>query len=264
MNINSEENMKKLLQAVCKPVATSSEFKEGLLKRLTHKVSGEARESAIPLWKQAKLWVPIAAVLILAAIGYGIWLPQASAPIVTPPVTPPVSPPVAPPTLPPTVVSTGILEIRVTDAPPQHKVAEINVTLANIEVHKADDEMGGEGVWIMVIAEAKSFDLLQLRDIGVEEVLGEAQIPSGHYTQIRVDVELVDAIIDDERVDAGVVLPGGKLKFIASFEVDEGKKTILTLDFDADKSLVFTGEGKVIFKPVVKLMVTHEDENAAP
>jgi len=29
---------------------------------------------------------------------------------------------------------------------------------------------------------------------------------------------------------------------------------VITIDFDAEKSLVFTGEGKVIFKPVVKLI----------
>jgi len=36
--------------------------------------------------------------------------------------------------------------------------------------------------------------------------------------------------------------------------------TILTLDFDGDKSLVMTGkEGKFIFKPVVKLIVEYEE-----
>jgi len=75
MNNESEKNMKKLLQTTYKPVAASSEFKEGLLERLTDKVSGGARELTIPLWKRSRLWLPIATVLILAAIGYGIWLP---------------------------------------------------------------------------------------------------------------------------------------------------------------------------------------------
>lgn len=75
MSINNEENMKKLMQAVCKPVAASSEFKEGLLERLADKVSGEAMEPTIPLWRRPKLWAAVAGVLILAAISYGIWLP---------------------------------------------------------------------------------------------------------------------------------------------------------------------------------------------
>ncbi len=289
MNINSEENMKKLLQAVFKPVVASSEFKERLLKRLTHGVGGAAKGAPRPLWRQPKLWVSIAAAVILAVIAYGIWLPQVAVPGITLPPTPsptplpapsptpppvpsptplpapsPTPPPVPSPTPPPTVVSTGILEIRVTDAPPQRDVSEINVTLANIEVYKAADETGDEGEWVMVIGEAKPFDLIKLRESGVEDVLGEAEILSGHYTQIRMDVKLVDAVIDDERVEAGVVLPSGKLKMVGSFEIEENQLTVLTLDFDADKSLVFTGEGKVIFKPVVKLRVTHEDENAQP
>lgn len=56
----------------------------GLLERLTNEVGGGARELTIPLWKRAKLWVSIAAVLILAAIGYGIWLPLTLVPGVAP------------------------------------------------------------------------------------------------------------------------------------------------------------------------------------
>ena len=108
MNINSEENMKKLLQAVCKPVVASPEFNERLLNRLTHTLGGAAKTSPLPLWRQPKLLVPIAAVIILAVIGYGIWLSQAVSPSVTPPLTPPPTPSSTPP---PTVVSSGILLI---------------------------------------------------------------------------------------------------------------------------------------------------------
>ena len=67
--------MRELLQAIYKPAVASSEFKEGLLKRLADKVSGEAGELVIPLWRRPKLWVAVAAVFILATIGYGILLP---------------------------------------------------------------------------------------------------------------------------------------------------------------------------------------------
>lgn len=78
MSNDSEKNMKKLLQTIYKPAVTSPEFKEGLLERLTNEVGGEARELTIPLWKRPGLWVLIAAVIILAVIAYGIWLPQAT------------------------------------------------------------------------------------------------------------------------------------------------------------------------------------------
>jgi Mn2+/Fe2+ NRAMP family transporter len=74
--MNSEENMKKLLQAIHKPAVASSEFKEGLLKRLANEVSGELKEATIPLWRRPTFWMVVAGVLILIVIVYGIWLPQ--------------------------------------------------------------------------------------------------------------------------------------------------------------------------------------------
>lgn len=50
-------------------------------------------------------------------------------------------------------------------------------------------------------------------------------------------------------------LPSDKLKIIGNFDVEQDGTTTITLDFDADKSLVITGEGKILFKPVVKLLV---------
>jgi hypothetical protein len=262
MNINSEDNMKELLQAIYKPVAASPKFKKRLLKRLADKVSGEAREPAIPLWRRPKLWVAVAAVLILAAIGYGVWLPSKGVANIPPPapssVTPPEAPlappPVTPPVTPaPIVVSTGILEIRVTDAPPEREVSVINVTATNIEVHKSGEEDG----WIPVFEGSKTFDLLELQ--GEIESLCSQEIPVGHYTQIRMGIQNVTSTIDGETQTAEVKLPSGKLKVIISFDINEDKTTAITFDFDAEKSLVFTGEDKIIFKPVVKLIVTYED-----
>jgi len=254
-DINNEESIRQILQATYKPVVASSTFKDELRKQLRDEVAAKAKEVAIPVWKRLRLWVPIAVVLVVASIGYGIWLPLASGPTITPPGPLPVTPPVTPP---PIAVSTGTLEIRVTDAPPQRDVREINVNLANIEIHKAD-ETGGEGEWVPLPSEPKLFDLMKLRESGADEILGEWETAVGHYTQIRMDVEVVDALIDGERADVGVVLPSGKLKIVGSFNIEPELETVLVLDFDADKSLVFTGEGKVLFKPVVKLIVTYED-----
>lgn len=253
-----EENMKKLFQAIYKPVAASPEFKDRLLKHLVTEVSAGAEVLAIPLWRQLKLWIPITAILVLATIAYGIWLPLTSVPTVTPPgiapVTPPVTPPAPSPATPlPSVTATGILEVRVTDAPAEYEVSAIYVTIANLEVHRSGEEVD----WTMIIEESKTFELLELE--GVEEILGAQEIEVGHYTQIRMDVESVKATIDDE--DKDVFLPSGKLKIVVvgSFEIEAEKTTILTLDFDADKSLVFTGSDKIIFKPVIKLIITEED-----
>jgi hypothetical protein len=51
-------------------------------------------------------------------------------------------------------------------------------------------------------------------------------------------------------------LPSGELKFVRPFDVLEGQTTILLLDFDADKSVKFPGDSKIIVRPVVTLDIT--------
>jgi hypothetical protein len=180
-------------------------------------------------------------------------LPSDSA-MLTPPAD---SPAPTPPSDSPVIASTGILKIFVTDAPPQHSVTEINVKLSNVQASK-DDDTGDDSGWVTVVAGNRSFDLIKLRDGSISELLGEVSLEIGSYAQIRMDVQIIDAVIDNERVEVGVTLPSGKLKVAAPFEIKEHQETAVTIDFDAAESLVFTGSDKVIFKPVVKLIVAYE------
>lgn len=50
-----------------------------------------------------------------------------------------------------------------------------------------------------------------------------------------------------------VKVPSQKIILNGLFTVEEGKTTYLRLDFDAMKSLVFTGEGKIVLKPVIRI-----------
>ncbi|MDP3880033.1 MAG: DUF4382 domain-containing protein [Dehalococcoidales bacterium] len=156
----------------------------------------------------------------------------------------------------------GIVEIRVTDPPPADVVSAV-VYLSNIEVHRVSgsdnttsDNVSGE--WIQVIGAPTSFDLMDV--IGVEQVLGSANITAGRFTQIRMDVDRVEVVTTSgDNITAEV--PGGKLKIVRPFNVGGGAKTVLTLDFDGEKSLVLTGRDgaagnrKALFKPVVKLLI---------
>jgi hypothetical protein len=145
----------------------------------------------------------------------------------------------------------GLLEMRVTDAQ-TWDVSEVIVSVDDIQVQKAGVEEDGE--WLSVIDEEKTFDLLALS--GVEEVLGSKSIEATEYNNIRMEVLSMTATIDGEEKAATV--PSGKLKLVTSFTVKANSKTILTLDFDVDKSVVVTGMGKVLFKPVIKVLVREE------
>lgn len=158
---------------------------------------------------------------------------------VTPPPTPELTP----------TVERGIIEIRVTDPPPPG-VTSANVTLTNIEVHR---EGGG---WETIIIDEATFDLLDV--VGVTEVLGSANVTAGSFTQIRMDIDSVEVVsATGDNITAEV--PSGKLRIVRPFTVEDSVKTILTLDFDGAKSLIITGAGKALFKPVVKLLREYEE-----
>ncbi len=195
-------------------------------------------------------------------------------PATTPAPTPPPAPgpapapaPAPPPTPEPTPapasgVPWGIIEVRATDPPPAD-VSSAVVYLTEIEVHRAAGNVSSDnttsddtGGWITIIDVAPSFDLMEVVN-GVEVILGSANVTAGKYTQIRMTVKRVVITTDGDNFTAEV--PGGKLKIVRPFTVGGGETTVLTLDFDGEKSLVVTGAGKFFFKPVVKLLIEHED-----
>lgn len=156
-------------------------------------------------------------------------------------------------------VGWGILEVRVTDPPPANVKSAI-VHFSKIEVHKAsgkdsDNTSDNGSSWIPVIGAPSSFDLMSI--IGVEQILGSANITAGSFTQIRMNVTEVTGVTTDN-VSYTAEVPSGELKIVGAFKVGGGNKTVLTLDFDGEKSLIQTGNGQFLFNPVVKLLVNNE------
>ena len=161
------------------------------------------------------------------------------------PVTPAPTQPSGP------ALSTGTIEVRVTDAPGD--VEKILVTVSEVKVHKAstDEE---DGVWITLgIVENTSFNLLELEELELTLAVGE-EVDAGKYTQLRMTIFEVWVTLDGEDpVEATV--PSSELKFVRPFELEAGGTIALVVDFDAAESVVVTGNGKVIFKPVVTLAI---------
>lgn len=176
----------------------------------------------------------------------------------------------------------GNLIIRLTDAPfPTDLVAEANVTINKIEIHKMDDEQGPP--YIVLSEEEQSFNLLDLTN-GVTAILADTAVESGFYKEIRLqvleaNVLLKDSTLFDLKVPSGAQ-SGLKVKINPSIEVDSTVDAELLLDFDVSKSFVVQGNPNTPagikgfnFNPVVKATiatatgklkgtVTNADDNA--
>ncbi len=140
------------------------------------------------------------------------------------------------------------VELRVTDKPPEG-VSKILLTVQNIEVNVAQAETGSG--WKTIIPGPKEFDLGAVT--GVEGVLGSTQLQPGRYNQLRMEV--VKATVTIQNVVRPATVPSGKLRFVGGFDLVAGQTAVLTLDFDAERSIVLRGSQDPLLKPVVKLLV---------
>jgi Domain of unknown function (DUF4382) len=151
--------------------------------------------------------------------------------------------------------SKGSLQVYVADAPPKG-VTAINIKASNIEAHMSEAD---DNTWVTVLKDPPVFDLVKAT--GVNVFLGTSDIAAGKYTQIRLDITEVTVTLNGQDVKATV--PSDKLKLVGDITIETGKKTPVSLDFDAEKSIVLEGQNKVSLKPVVKLTVGQPDETLA-
>ena len=120
------------------------------------------------------------------------------------------------------------------------------ITASDITAHKS-----GTGGFHVVVSGPVSFDLLEIG--GIEKILGEADLETGKYTQMRLIIVSVVVTIDGKDVLATV--PSGVVKLVGlNLQVDAEETTIVTLDFDADKQLTVQPDGEIKFRPTIKVL----------
>lgn len=168
---------------------------------------------------------------------------------------------------------TGTLSLSLTDATTNEYQAAY-VTIEEVQVHMSDGDP--ENGWQVVAAPNKTFNLLELVN-GIKENLGITDLPTGHYTQMRLIIgdtpdsgtnilsELhpyANYIIQSDNEVQELKIPSGYntgIKIVHGFDINEGEITELVLDFDASKSIVKAGKsGKWLLKPTIKVIGTQE------
>jgi hypothetical protein len=145
----------------------------------------------------------------------------------------------------------GALKLYLVDAPSSFD--SVVVFVKRVEVHKSgNDSTSG---WYVINNDLRSFDLLELRN-GASAVLGDSSLSSGNYTQIRLILADGSYVIDNS-IKNDLTIPSGLqtgIKLNHEFTIEPNTLYELLLDFDVDKSIHVTGNGKYMMKPVIRVM----------
>jgi hypothetical protein len=144
----------------------------------------------------------------------------------------------------------GQVKITMVDAPAGYD--EVNIVVVRVEVHKAD--AGANSGWFVINNNSATYDLLLLRN-GASVVLGDHPLDAGRYTQIRLIIGTGSNVVVDG-VTYPLEIPSGEqtgVKLNHSFVIEDGLLYELLLDFDAERSIVVTGNGQYKLKPVIRV-----------
>jgi len=157
---------------------------------------------------------------------------------------------------------TGTLGVSLTDAP-ACGFKEVNVTVAKVRVHQSSLASVNSGGWMDITLDpAQKINLLDLNN-GVLLNLGEMTLPAGHYTQLRLVLDpnksglFANSVVPVGGNEQPLVTPSAVqsgIKLINEFDVADGQRVDVVLDFNACKSIVKRGNGTYGLKPVIRVV----------
>ncbi|OGB60043.1 MAG: hypothetical protein A2Y94_14200 [Caldithrix sp. RBG_13_44_9] len=130
------------------------------------------------------------------------------------------------------VATTGTLKVYLTDAPADYEA--VNITFSEVSAHLNDQ-------WLTVHGDTITVNLMEWNN-GNSIILGEAELPAGHYTQIRLMIQEAEIVVDGQTFP--LTVPSGAqtgLKMGPEFTLNAGSLYELVIDFDVARSIVVTG-----------------------
>lgn len=168
---------------------------------------------------------------------------------------------------------TGTMKVSLTDAPANYE--EVNIEIRQVLVNQdadaeepedngeegeTEDENGeDENGWYSIMDDSITVNLLDYQN-GTVLDLGDIELEAGRYNQIRLLLGDNNTVVINGETHA-LTTPSGQqsgYKLNVQAEVEEGQTYELVIDFDASQSIVETGNGKYILKPVLRTVELQE------
>lgn len=159
----------------------------------------------------------------------------------------------------------GTMRISLTDAPADY--AEVNIEIHQVLVKENDDddddldetedmdaeELEDEG-WKVVFNDTITVNLLDYQNGAILD-LGEVELETGRYNQVRLVLGDENNVVLNNGNKFRLNTPSGQTsgyKLLVQADIEEDQVYDLVIDFDASRSIVVTGNGSYILKPVLK------------
>jgi hypothetical protein len=148
------------------------------------------------------------------------------------------------------ITGNASMSIYLTDDPSPYD--EVNIDIQAVEVNASDSTENG---WVELPMPRKGvFNLLHLRN-GLDTLLASGLLPAGKISQIRLILGSSNTV-----VIGGVSFPmetpseqQSGIKLLIKADLTPGIDYKVWTDFDAARSIVTTGNGKYILKPVIRV-----------
>lgn len=148
---------------------------------------------------------------------------------------------------------TGTLKVSLTDAPGDYEA--VLVDLQGLRINTSPDSLTESGWQDLTLDTMGQIDLLKLTD-GNSILLTEEELPVGRINQMRMILGTNNEIVvngDTLDLETPSAQQSG-LKFNIHADIQEGQTYSMTLDFDAEKSVVDKGDGTYSLKPVITVI----------
>ena len=145
----------------------------------------------------------------------------------------------------------GRLEVRLTDDPSQYDGVYIDVQ--KVEVNVSSDSGATKGWQSVTLLRPGIYNLLDFRN-GIDTVLASADLPAGTLSQLRLTLGDSNSVVIKGQT-YHLTTPSAQhsgLKFNIHSTLTSGIVYRLWIDFDAGRSIVATGSGAYILKPVIR------------
>lgn len=159
----------------------------------------------------------------------------------------------------------GRLSLMIKDSPYSDAKAVL-VTFSEVTAHR-----DGEGGFSKLpfgdaTAASRTCDLKKLVDR--QDLLGVGTLPAGHYTMVRLVVSSATLYFDNASDgpacaatisapagrSAALEIPSGEVKLNRQFEVGDSGATSMLIDFDGERSITETGNGRFRMTPVIGIV----------